>query len=69
MSGKAVLGSNYSLSGTPGQITIQAGESSATVTLTELAAAKRSKTATMVLTTGSGYKLSLPTSASVLLTN
>ena len=68
MSGNAVLGSNYSLSGTPGQVTIQAGASSATVTLTELSAAKRAKTATMTLTSGSGYFVARPTSASVSLT-
>ncbi len=68
MGGTAGFGSNYSLSGTPGQVTIQAGSTSATVRLTEVAAAKRTKTATMILTTGAGYILSSPTSASVLLT-
>ena len=67
MSGTATLGSMYSLDGTPGTVTIQAGQTSATVTLTELSAAKRVKTATMLLNAGSGYILSKPTSASVLL--
>jgi hypothetical protein len=68
MSSGAVLGSNYSLSGTPGHVTIQAGSNSATVTLTELSAARRPKTVTMTLNTGSGYLVSKPYSASVSLT-
>lgn len=67
MAGNAFQGSNYWLSGTPGQVTIQAGNSSATVTLTELSVGKRSKTATMMLTSGSGYTVSSPTSATVSL--
>ena len=67
MSGNAIMGTNYSLSGTPGQVTIQPGASSATITLTNLSAGFRGKTATMTLTPGSGYSLSSPTSASVLL--
>lgn len=68
MSGNAVLDFSYSLSGTFGSVTIPAGASSATVTLTELAAAKRNKTATMLLSSGTGYFVKRPTSASVLLT-
>jgi hypothetical protein len=68
MGGNAGLGSNYSLGGTPGRVTIPAGASSATVTLTELSAAKRAKTAIMTLTSGSGYFVARPTSASVSLT-
>ena len=67
MSGNAGLGSNYSLSGTQGQVTIQAGSTSATVTLTELAAARKAKTATMILNSSSAYILAKPTSASVTL--
>jgi len=67
MSGTATPGSMYSLDGTWGSVTIQAGQTSATVTLTELSAAKRAKTATMMLNAGSGYILSKPTTASVLL--
>jgi len=67
MSGTAVFGSNYSLSGTPGQFTIQPGSSSATVTLTEFSVGKRGKTATMSLNRGSDYNLSFPTSATVFL--
>ena len=67
MSGTAIFGSNYSLSGTPGQFTIQAGSSSATVTLTEFSVGKRGKTATMTLNPGPGYNLSFPNSATVFL--
>lgn len=67
MSGNAALGFNYSLSGTPGQVTIPAGSSSATVTLTNVFGPKLAKTATMTLNAGSAYTLSAPTSASVVL--
>lgn len=67
MGGTALQGSNYSLSGTPGQVTIQAGSSSATVTLTELSVGRRGKTATMTLNPGPGYTPSSPTSATVFL--
>jgi hypothetical protein len=69
MSGTATQGSMYSLDGTAGKVTIQAGQTSATVTLTELSAAKRAKTATMLLNAGPGYILSKPSTASVLLNN
>ena len=65
MSGSAVLGRNYSLSGTPGQVTIPAGASSATVTLTVLSASVRGSSATMTLSSGSAYTLSSPQSATV----
>jgi hypothetical protein len=65
MSGNAILGSAYSLDGTPGQITIPAGASSGAVTLTVLSAGKRSKTASMTLQSGAGYSVSTPTRASV----
>jgi hypothetical protein len=68
MSGNAVQGSNYSLSGTAGQVIIPTGGTSATVTLTELAAAKKTKTATMSLYNGSGYVLKKPYTATVSLT-
>ena len=67
MSGTAYYGSNYSLSGTYAQVTIPAGSKSATVTLTELAAAKKTKTATMALNPGAGYILRRPTTATVSL--
>ena len=67
MGGNAVLGSNYSLSGTPGQITIPAGATSGSETLTVLSALRRSKSATMNLQPGSGYTLSGTTSVSVFI--
>ena len=66
MSGTAVLDSNYSLSGIPGQITFPPGASSGTVTLTVLKGTKRTKTAIMNLETG-GYQISTPSSAQVTL--
>jgi hypothetical protein len=65
LGGNAILGSNYSLSGTPGQITIPSGQNSGSVTLTVLSAAKKSKTATMYLQLGSGYTISGSSTASV----
>jgi hypothetical protein len=65
LSGNAILGLNYSLSGAPGQITIAAGANSGSVTLTVLNAGKRSKTATMNLQLGSGYTVSGSSTASV----
>ena len=66
MGGSAILGFNYSLSGTPGQVVIAPGQTSASVTLTVLSAPKKkSKTATMSLGSGIGYALSSPTLSSV----
>src|SRR5581483_6543842 len=58
MSGKASLGSDYTLSGTVGQVTIPAGQRSATVTLTATKDNLKEKpeTAVMTLRTGSGYQ-------------
>jgi Matrixin len=67
MGGGAILNKHYSLSGTPGQVTIPSGASSATLTLTELTVGSLGKTATMTLKSGAGYSLSAPTSASVSL--
>lgn len=68
MSGNAVRGGNYRLSGSFGQVTIPAGVKSATVTLTPIAVGTLSKTATMTLATGPGYTLSVSKSASVTIT-
>jgi hypothetical protein len=58
MSGQARLDTDYTLSGTPNQVTIPAGETSATVTLTATTAKKKGKErAIMTLTMGSGYQL------------
>ena len=67
MSGSAILGKNYSLSGTLGQFTIPSGASSATVTLTQTIVGSLGKTATMTLQSGAGYSLSTPTNASVFM--
>ena len=56
MSGSAILGTDYTLSGVPGQVTIPAGQSSARVILHALRKVK--KAATMTLTQGQGYFLS-----------
>lgn len=65
MTGRARLGTNYTLSGSPGLITIPARANSATVTLTAITGRKRSKIASMVLISGSGYNISSPNTASV----
>jgi hypothetical protein len=59
MAGKGKLGVDYTLSGTPGQVLIPAGASSATVTLTALtdSQVERAKKVTMKLTSGQNYKL------------
>jgi hypothetical protein len=56
MSGKAKLGTDYTLSGTPGQVTIPAGQFSARVVLHARKNVK--KAATMTLIDGPGYFLS-----------
>jgi hypothetical protein len=67
MGGGAILNKHYSLSGTPGQVTIPGGASSANVTLTVLTIGTTGKTATMTLQSGAGYSLSSPTAASVFM--
>ena len=59
MSGKAIFGTDYTVSGTFGQITVPGGASSATVTLTALTnnLMKKKAIATMTLQPGEGYKL------------
>jgi PKD repeat protein len=58
MGGRAVSGSDYTLSGSAGQVTIAAGQTTATVTLTATADGIREKaeTAIMTLRSGSGYQ-------------
>jgi hypothetical protein len=65
MTGTAVLNKHYTLSGSPGEVTIPAGSSSATVTLTAGRPGKKTKTATMNLAGGSGYTVSSPQNATV----
>ena len=59
MRGNATNGGDYRLSGTPGQVTIAAGQNSATATLHTIADQIREKneTAVMALASGSGYKI------------
>ena len=59
MRGTALNGSDYTLGGTPGQVTVSPGQSSATVTLHSIAdhVREKSETAIFALTSGSGYKL------------
>jgi outer membrane biosynthesis protein TonB len=59
MRGTAINGSDYTLDGTPGQVTIAAGQTSTTVTLQSIAdhVKEKNETAIMVPNSGSGYKL------------
>jgi hypothetical protein len=57
MSGKATQGSDYTMSGTSGQIVIPAGSNSGSVTLTAIVdnVKEKKETAIMTLQPGSGY--------------
>ncbi|MFL6516325.1 MAG: matrixin family metalloprotease [Chthoniobacterales bacterium] len=57
----------YTLSGTPGHVTIPAGSTSANFSLTPTSRPRRARTATMFLLSGSGYSVASPRSASVTL--
>ena len=67
MSGTAKLGTDYTLSGTPGKVTIPGGQTSGTVTLDVAPdkALKKKKTAIMTLQSGAGYKLGKSKTATV----
>lgn len=65
MSGTAIVGNHYSLSGTVGKATISAGATSTTVKLTVIKSVQSSKTAKMTLSSGAGYTITSPTSATV----
>jgi uncharacterized delta-60 repeat protein len=67
MSGGATNGTDYSLSGAAGQLTIRAGQSSGTVTLKAKAdhLTEGTETAIMTLQPGSGYKLGKTKDATV----
>lgn len=56
MGGTAILGTDYTLSGTFGQATIPAGQTEAEVVLHAIGGVGR--TATMILTAGPGYFVS-----------
>ena len=68
-SGVATLGSDYTLSGTVGQVTIPAGQTSASFTLTSLADpdenAEKGETAIMTLKSSPNYAVGTPGSATV----
>jgi hypothetical protein len=65
MSGTATFGSDYTLSGVYGQVTIPAGKTSATITFRALVdhLKEPNETATMTLTNGACY--TLPSNASL----
>jgi len=67
MSGTAILGTDYTLSGTPGQVTISGGQTSASVTLQALNDndSGNTDTAIMTLQAGTGYALGSPKTATV----
>jgi hypothetical protein len=67
MSGTAISNTDYTLSGTAGQVTILAGQSSATVKLKAKtdAITESTETAIMTLQPGSGYRLGNPKQATV----
>ena len=71
MSGKATYGTDYTLNGTFGQITIPPGASSATVTLNALTDNRREKNekAIMTLVAGTGYNLPKKAKASLTIAN
>jgi hypothetical protein len=58
--GDAILGTDYTLTGRPGEVTFRAGRSLTTVKLTAMKTAwsKGSERATMLIIPGEGYKIS-----------
>jgi hypothetical protein len=70
MSGKAINGRQYTLSGTPGQAFLPAGSTTTTVTLTSIpnSIRKGAKPAVLTITAGSDYQISSPSGASVTIT-
>ena len=70
MSGKALNGAQYTLSGTFGQAFLPAGSTSSSVTLSSIpnSVRKRAKTAIMTVVPGNDYQVSSPSSASVTIT-
>jgi hypothetical protein len=59
VTGSATVGTDYTLSGTPGQVTIPAGQTSANITLTALPDTRHEKgeKAKLVLVPNSSYRL------------
>jgi len=71
MRGTAQNGVDYTLTGTSGQVTIAAGQSSATVTLNAIAdhVKERNESAIMALANGTGYKIPKPAKATLTILN
>ena len=71
MGGRARAGSDYTLSGTAGQATLPAGQSSATVTLHSIAdhVKERNESVTMSLQSGAGYKIPKRAKATLTIVN
>jgi len=71
MRGTAQNGTDYTLTGTPGQVTIPAGQASATVTLNAIAdhVRERNESAIMALAPGTGYKVPKPGKATLTIVN
>lgn len=71
MRGTAEQGSDYTLSGTPGQATIATGTNSAAITLHAIAdhVKERNQTAIMVVNPGTGYKVPKSTKATLTILN
>jgi len=69
MSGTAIFGKDYSLSGIFGKITIPAGQTSATVTITALKNITRTtdRTATMTIINGPGYFATAPSNTATVI--
>jgi len=67
MSGTATLGSDYTLSGTPGQVTIPAGAHGAKITMTTIddQVTEGTETAIMTLQPGPGYTVGNKNNATV----
>ena len=71
MGGGAHIGSDYTLSGTTGQVTILAGQSSATALLHSIAdhVKERNETVVMTLQAGAGYKIPRRAKATLTIVN
>jgi hypothetical protein len=71
MGGRAQSGIDYTLSGTQGQVTMGAGQSSVTVTLHSIAdhVQERNETAVMSLTNGTGYRVPKRAKATLTIVN
>ena len=69
--GTAKAGIDYLISGNAGQVTIPAGETSATITLHSIADHVREKneTAAVVLSSGNGYRIPKRARAAVTIVN